>query len=107
MAQPLPGKMFFLLSNFYMIDNLSIAAHAFFSRILMSFSVDETLLPRDVKLSTEFSKPPFSVKMTPFRLKHVLCFVEFTWRSMPPASRQCRRDSAWVGVFARSAMLSA
>ena len=32
--------------NFYMVDNLSIAVHAFASRILMSFSVDETLFPK-------------------------------------------------------------
>ena len=29
-----------------MTDSLSIAVHAFASRVLMSFSVDETLLPR-------------------------------------------------------------
>ena len=33
-------------SDFHMIDSLSIAVHAFLSRVLMSFSVDETLLPR-------------------------------------------------------------
>ena len=32
-------------SDFNMIDNLSIGIHAFISRILMSFSVDETLFP--------------------------------------------------------------
>ena len=29
-----------------MTDNLSIAVHAFASRVLMSLTVDETLLPR-------------------------------------------------------------
>ena len=29
-----------------MIESLSIAVHAFVSRVSMSFSVDETLLPR-------------------------------------------------------------
>ena len=29
-----------------MIDSLSIVAHAFASRVLMSISVDETLFPR-------------------------------------------------------------
>ena len=33
-------------SEFLMTNNLSIALHAFASRVLMSFSVDETLLPR-------------------------------------------------------------
>ena len=37
-----------------MIDSLSIAVHAFVSRVSMSFSVDETLLPRYVNLSTSF-----------------------------------------------------
>ena len=39
-----------------MIDSLLIAVPAFFSRVLMSFSVDETLLPRQVNLSTSFRK---------------------------------------------------
>ena len=34
-----------VMSDFHMIDSLSIAVHAFVSRVLMSFSVDETLLP--------------------------------------------------------------
>ena len=33
-------------SDFHMIDSLSIAVYAFVSRMSMSFSVDETLLPR-------------------------------------------------------------
>ena len=33
-------------SDFHMIESLSIAVHAFVSRVLMSFLVDETLLPR-------------------------------------------------------------
>ena len=39
-----------------------------------------------------------------------ICIVlsVFPWRPMPPAahSRLCSRDSAWVGVFARSGMSS-
>ena len=41
-------KLRFILSDesdFDIINNLSIAVYAFASRILMSFSVDETLLP--------------------------------------------------------------
>ena len=41
-------KLRFILSvrsDFHMIDRLSIAVHAFVSRVSMSFSVDETLLP--------------------------------------------------------------
>ena len=40
-------KLRFILSvksNFYMTDSLSVAVHAFASLVLMSFSVDETLL---------------------------------------------------------------
>ena len=42
-------KLHFILStrsDFRMIDSLSIAVHAFVSRVSMSFSVDETLLPK-------------------------------------------------------------
>ena len=42
-------KLCFILSvrsDFHMIDSLSIAVHAFVSRVSMSFSVDERLLPR-------------------------------------------------------------
>ena len=42
-------KLRFILSvrsDFHMIESLSIAVHAFVSRVSMSFSVDETLLPR-------------------------------------------------------------
>ena len=58
----------FILSDnfdFHTIDNLSIAVDAFASRILMSFLVDETLLPRYVNLSSSFRVPPFWVKMSP------------------------------------------
>ena len=50
-------------SDFHMIDNLSIVVHAFARRILMSFSVDETLLPRYMNLFTNFREPSFCVKM--------------------------------------------
>ena len=44
-------KLRFILSvrsDFHMTDSLSIAVHAFVCRVSMSFSVDETLLPRYV-----------------------------------------------------------
>ncbi len=50
-------KLRFILSvwsDFHTIDSLSIAVHAFVSRVSMSFSVDETLRPRKVILSTSF-----------------------------------------------------
>ena len=105
-------KLRFILSvrsDFHMTNSLSIAVHAFTCRVLMSVSVDETLLPRQVNLSTSFRELPFCV-MLPLWLKHmysILCVL--TWRSMPAAahSRLCSRVSAWAGVFARSTMLSA
>ena len=62
-------KLLFISSDrfdFHMINNLSIAVHTFASRILISFSVDETL-----NLSTRFREPLFSVEMFLFRLKHM------------------------------------
>ena len=50
--------------DFHMFNNLSIAVHAFASCTLISFSVDEMLLPRYVNLPTNFREPPFNVKMS-------------------------------------------
>ena len=61
-------KLRFILSarsDFHMVESLSIAVHAFISRVSMSFSVDETLLPRSVNLSTSFREAPSSVAMLP------------------------------------------
>ena len=80
-----------------MIDSQSIAIHAFASRILTSLLVDETLLPRYVKLSTNFRGLSFRVEMAPPRFKHMyFVLLAFTWRTVPPAtySRLCSRDSA-------------
>ena len=106
-------KMHFILSirsDYHMTDSLSLAVPAFASHVLMCFSVDETLLPRLVILSTSFKSQPLSVEMSSLALKHiysVLCAL--TWRPMPEAarSRLCSRISAWAAAFARSAMSSA
>ena len=61
-------KLRFILSvrsDFHMSDSLLIDVHAFVSRVSMSASVDETLLPRKVNLSTSFRELPFSVEMSP------------------------------------------
>ena len=58
-----------------MTDSLSVAVHDFTSHVLMSFSVDETLLPWYVNLSTNFREPPFSVEMLPLIKALVLYFV--------------------------------
>ena len=82
-----------------MIESLSIAVHAFVGRVSMSFSVDETLLPRQVNLSTSFREVPSSVEMSPVWLQHiysVLCAL--TWRPMPAAARSKLSSSvsAWL-----------
>ena len=85
-------KLSFLLSDssdFHMTDNLSIVVHAFASRVLMSFSEDLTLLPRQVNLSTSFREPPFIIEMSPlwFWLKHMYSILSaLIWRTMSPAA---------------------
>ena len=49
-----------------MIDSQSIAVHSFVQYISISLSVDETLLPRYLKLSTYFREPPFRVEIALF-----------------------------------------
>ena len=106
-------KLRFILSvrsDFHMTDSLSITVHAFVSRMSMSFSVDETLLPNYVNLSTSYREVRSSVEMWPAWLKHiysVLCAL--TWRLMPVAirSKLCSSVSACLGVFANIAMSSA
>ena len=61
-------KLRFILSvrsDFHMTDSLLIAVHAFVSRVSISFSVDGTLLPRKVNLSTSFREVPSSIEMWP------------------------------------------
>ena len=93
-----------------MIDNLLIVVHAFTGHMLTLLSVDEILLLRYVNLSTNFRDLPFRVEMAPFHLKYMnSALLAFTWRPMLSAaySRLCSWDSAWSGVFARIARLSA
>ena len=76
-------KLRFILlvrSDFHMINSLSIAVHAFVSHVSVSFSVDETLLPRKVNLSTSFREVLSSVEMSPAWLKHIYSIL---WRTMP------------------------
>ena len=47
-----------ILLGLYMIDNLSVAVHAFSMSILASISVDKMLLPRYVNRSTNFRGLP-------------------------------------------------
>ena len=74
-------KLRFILSDrsdFYLTDSLSIAVYTFASRVLVSFSVDETLFPRYVNLYTSFRESPFSMEMSfliliKVRGFHVIC----------------------------------
>ena len=54
-----------------MTDRQSVAVHAFASRVSMSVSVNETLLPLYENLSTSFRELPFSVEMSPVWLKYI------------------------------------
>ena len=56
-------------SDFHMINDLLIAVNAFTSRILMLFSVNETLLTRYANLFTNFREPPFRVERSFFFFK--------------------------------------
>ena len=53
-------------SDFHMTDSHSMAVHVFASRVLMFVSVDETLFPRWVNMSTSFRELPFSVEIRLF-----------------------------------------
>ena len=97
-------KMCFILSEksyFYMIGNLSVADHEFASRIFISLLVDKMWLPWYVNLFHSFRETPFRTEMSRFQSKHMYSVLfTLTWRIFS-------RHSAWVGVFARSAILSA
>ena len=103
----------FILSDsldFHIIDNLSITVHIFAVHLLISLSVDETLLPSYVNLSTNFRGLALRGEIAPPHLKHMYSVLfAFTWKSMSPAacSWLCSRDLTWGGVFARSARSSA
>ena len=68
-------KLRFILSvrsDFHIVDSLLIAVHAFVNLVSMSFSVDSTLLPRYVNLSTSLRGVPSRVEMSPERLEKKL-----------------------------------
>ena len=73
-------KLRFILSDrsdFHMTDSLSIAVHAFVSRVLISFWVDETRFPWEALLMVA----PFSRKskvMDPFMSQKIVCITFFT-----------------------------
>ena len=91
-------------SDFHMIDNISIAVHAFSVQKLTLLLVYEILLLRYVNCSTNFRGLPLKVEMAPCLryIKSVL--FAFMLRPMPPAAwyKLCSWDLAWVGVFVRT-----
>ena len=104
-------KLRFILSvrsDFHMKESLLIAVHAFAS--CMWCLIYETLLPRLVNLSNSFRDLSFSMKMSPFWLKHMYSVLSaLTRRPMPAAarSRPCSNVSTWAVIFSRSDMSSA
>ena len=105
--------MHFILSvrsDFHMTDRLSIAFHDFVSCVSMSVSVDETLFPRYVNVSTSFREPPYCVEMSGAGLRYiyfVLCALICRPMSAVARSRLCSCVSALTGAFARSTISSA
>ena len=97
-TRPLLGKnAFYFIRYVWLPYDLLMAGHPFASHVLMSFSVDGTLFPRLVYLSTSFKERPFSVGIFTlwFLLKQIYPVVSsLTWRPIPHASfyRQCSRD---------------
>ena len=57
--------------DFHIVDNLSIAVHAFPMRMLTSLSVDEISLARHVNWSINFRELSFIMEMAPFCSKHM------------------------------------
>ena len=102
-----PGEkivFFFFLSDrsdLYMTDSQSLAVDAFASRVLISFSVDETLLPRYVNLSTSFSKPPPVWRCLLFYFDHSTCspfclhWHGGLWRLVPSPDYAAGIQAGW------------
>ena len=112
-------KLRFILSDmfdFHMIDNRSLAVHAFASLKLMSFLVDEILPPMLVNFSTNFKEPTYSVEMSPifsFLIKaHLLShthscisFVLFVFLLLSHYINYTCYTSVWYQFFCLSVVL--
>ena len=82
-------KLRFILSvrsDFHIVDSLLIAVHVFVNLVSMSFSVDSTLLPRYVYLSTSLRGVPFRVEMSP---------VWFIWMHYMDANKTAGEETRW------------
>ena len=70
----------------FILSDISVAVHAFARHILMSLSVNETLLPRLLNMSTNSRKPPLSVE-TFFLLKHMYSICLHSDGGLPSRER--------------------
>ena len=78
LTEPKVGRnsiLFYQRTHFYIIDRLSIAVHTFFMCMLTFLFVDEILLPRSVKWSTNFRSLPFNIEMASSCLKSEVTFL--------------------------------
>ena len=99
-------KLRFILSvssDFYMSDNLWIAVHAFANHLLMSFSVDETLLPRKLNFSASIKEPLFRVEMSLvwFWLKHIYCVFDMETYTVCCLLQTIHEEFTLAGLFHR------
>ena len=84
------------ISDFHKIDNVSTEVHAFARHILTLLSVDEILIPRYGKWSTNFSDWPLKVEMVPYCLKDINSVLfAFTLR----LNSRVVCSSLWLGVW--------
>ena len=96
-------------SHFGVFDNLSIVFYSFTRRMLTSLSVDEMLVTIYMTWFTKFGGLTLKLEITAC-LKHVkYVLFTFAWRPLSPAGCYWLYswNSAWDGVVARSARLSA
>ena len=93
-------KTLFILSdwsNFLMINNMSMAVHAFSRRMMSSLSVDKILLSRYMNKSNNFRGLPLKIEIALFFFKNHELLFAFPYKSISPAtcSGLWSRDSAW------------
>ena len=81
--------------DFHMINSLLIAVYAFSMRVLITFSIDEILLPRNGNWSFNFRSLPLQEEMSPSRLKH----MNSSYMLPAACSRLCNWDSSWAGYM--------
>ena len=96
---------FYQVTDFHIIDYVSIAVHAFTWSILTSISEDEILLPRRINCSTNFKVSPLKVEMSPCCLK-LMNYLRLRF-GLLLFTKVSKKDSGWAGGFSRSTRSSA